>query len=97
MTAVRLRSTKYNYDECCSIDHCLDQLKRMVPTTCDCNEVKQLDLLQSVINYIQDLEVLLADENASTSFTDGIHSSIPNTALYSRLEASSWGVVNQST
>ncbi|VUZ50323.1 unnamed protein product [Hymenolepis diminuta] len=49
----------------------------MVPTICDCNDVKQLDLLQSVIDYIQDLELILADENAYSPFTHGIHSLTP--------------------
>lgn len=81
MTAIRLRPTRYSCDECCSIDRCLDQLKRMVPTICDCNDVKQLDLLQSVIDYIQDLELILADENASSPLTHGIHSLISVNSL----------------
>ncbi|TGZ65127.1 hypothetical protein CRM22_006028 [Opisthorchis felineus] len=38
---------------------CLGQLKRMVPTIEQHQKINQLELLQHVINYIQDLEVTL--------------------------------------
>lgn len=38
---------------------CLVQLKRMVPTIEQNEKINQLELLQHVINYIQDLEVTL--------------------------------------
>ncbi|TPP62769.1 DNA-binding protein inhibitor ID-2-A [Fasciola gigantica] len=38
---------------------CLGQLKRMVPTVESNQKINQLELLQHVINYIQDLEVTL--------------------------------------
>lgn len=46
---------------------CLVQLKRMVPTVESNQKINQLELLQHVINYIQDLEVTLDNPSSILS------------------------------
>lgn len=50
-----------------SVDRYLLRLKQMVPTLRGQTKVKKLELLQHVIDYIQDLELLLADSDSQTA------------------------------
>ncbi|KAL5107818.1 DNA-binding protein inhibitor ID-3-A [Taenia crassiceps] len=64
---------------CCSgsaIDRCLVQLKRMVPAVRGHTRIKKLELLQHVIDYIQDLELTLAEDHLRKS---SVSSSPPST------------------
>ncbi|VUZ50324.1 unnamed protein product [Hymenolepis diminuta] len=45
-----------------SVNKCLIQLKRMVPSVRGHKRIKKLELLQHVINYIQDLESALIQD-----------------------------------
>ncbi|KAH9281146.1 hypothetical protein ECG_06632 [Echinococcus granulosus] len=59
-----------------AIDRCLVQLKRMVPTVRGHARIKKLELLQHVIDYIQDLELTLAEDHLRMS---SVSNSSPST------------------
>ncbi|KAL5969847.1 DNA-binding protein inhibitor ID-3-A [Taenia solium] len=59
-----------------AIDRCLVQLKRMVPAVRGHTKIKKLELLQHVIDYIQDLELTLAEDHLRKS---SVSSSSPST------------------
>lgn len=68
-----------------SVNKCLAQLKQMVPSLRGHKRMKKLDLLRHVIDYIQDLECVLANEtpgHQGSSSVDEIELSVNYFKLY---------------
>lgn len=66
-----------------AIDRCLVQLKRMVPAVRGHAKIKKLELLQHVIDYIQDLELTLAEDHLRKSSVSGSSPSTQRNVLVS--------------